>query len=311
MSSARRLYRLNLLFAMLGLAAVTTVGVAAASTISVSLGSPAEIAAACRRMLAPHITGASLVALAVAALLGAVAYRGARSLARELRAQRRFLAHVVGPTRGATVAGTAVRLFPSDAAHTFCAGILRPRIYLSTAARTRLSTSELEAVLAHESHHRSRRDPLRLMLARVLADALFFLPALRRVCDRYAALAEVAADEAAVLRAGERPLASALLVFGQADRSAPVVGIAPERVDHLLGSPPRWQLPVLILGLSAVTALSVIALAVTVAASATAVSVKLPMLLAEACMVAMTAGPLLLLVGALVLSRRLVVRQRA
>ena len=77
-------------------------------------------------------------------------------------------------------------------------------------------------------------------MVRVLRDALFFLPVLRDAERRYAALAEVAADEAAVRSAGAEPLASALLYFGEQPGGA--VGIAAERVDHLLGQPAKWRL---------------------------------------------------------------------
>src|SRR4029077_18482740 len=86
------------------------------------------------------------------------------------------------------------------------------------------------------------RDPLRFACGRILGRALFFVPALRSLWDRYADLAELNADRAAVrASAGDQsPLASALLVF---DASAPpgVSGISSERVAPLLGLPIRWQ----------------------------------------------------------------------
>src|SRR5207237_5326128 len=107
-----------------------------------------------------------------------------------------------------------------------------------------LTAAELDAVLAHEHHHRRVRDPLRIACGRVLSRALLFLPVLRPLCDRYADVAELSADRAAVhASAGrEAPLASALLAF---DESAPpgVSGISPERVDSLLGQPTSWRLP--------------------------------------------------------------------
>src|SRR4051794_1375953 len=53
----------------------------------------------------------------------------------------------------------------------------------------------LGAVLAHEEHHRTRRDPLRILVITCLADALFFLPAVARLRDRYVALVELRADD--------------------------------------------------------------------------------------------------------------------
>ena len=108
---------------------------------------------------------------------------------------------------------------------------------------------ELEAVLAHEAHHRRRRDPLRIAVARVFGHAFFFLPILRRLSDRYCAMAELAADDAAVRTApgGSATLASALLSFSATAQPHGAVGIAPERVDHLMGRTPSWQLPAALL----------------------------------------------------------------
>jgi hypothetical protein len=54
------------------------------------------------------------------------------------------------------------------------------------------------------------------LLLTVLADALFFLSALGRLKRRYAELAELAPDEAAISAAGDaRQLAAALLQFGE------------------------------------------------------------------------------------------------
>ena len=99
-------------------------------------------------------------------------------------------------------------------------------MYVSAGALATLSAAELAAVVAHEGHHADRRDPLRILIARAIGDA-YSLPALAR---REQALAELAADDAAVRRGGKAPLASALLAFPGA--------IAPERVDRLAGARP-------------------------------------------------------------------------
>ena len=48
----------------------------------------------------------------------------------------------------------------------------------STGALDLLDGPALDAVLAHERHHASRHDPLRLACGRVLAAGLFFIPSL-------------------------------------------------------------------------------------------------------------------------------------
>lgn len=86
----------------------------------------------------------------------------------------------------------------------FCAGFLRPKIYLSTATIAQLPASELGAVLAHEDHHRRRRDPIRMALLAALQQALFFLPVVRLLRQRYMVAQEVAADTAALRQPGGR-----------------------------------------------------------------------------------------------------------
>ena len=96
----------------------------------------------------------------------------------------------------------------------FTIGWIRPRIYLAGSLASRLSPAELEALLAHEGAHVSRRDPLRLSALRFLALLLFWIPALRRLAADVADEAEIQADDVA---AGARPLAlaSALLTLAR------------------------------------------------------------------------------------------------
>jgi hypothetical protein len=142
------------------------------------------------------------------------------------------------------VAGRRVLVVPGARPMAFCAGLLRPRVYVSAGAVQRLGANELAAVVTHEAHHAARRDPLRILVARAIGDA-YSLGALPR---REQALAELAADAAVVRSRGAAPLASALLAFGPA-------GIAPERVDRLAGEAPREEVPrMLVAGAGAVIA---------------------------------------------------------
>ncbi|WP_130290024.1 M56 family metallopeptidase [Pseudonocardia sediminis] len=93
----------------------------------------------------------------------------------------------------------------------FCAGLWRPRLYVSRGAVERLAADELAAVLAHEEAHLQRRDPLRGLLRRAGADVLFFAPLARHWDHRRRLRAELAADRAAVRRTGVPALAGALL----------------------------------------------------------------------------------------------------
>ena len=154
--------------------------------------------------------------------------RVAFSLARGIRTQRRFIARLpVGGER--ELAGRRVRVIASARAMAFCAGLLRPRIYLSDGALARLRPTELDAIVIHEAHHAARRDPLRILVARAIGSAFG---------SREQALADLSADAAAVRRVGDAPLASALLAF-----DAEAAGIAAVRVDHLTGDAARIEVP--------------------------------------------------------------------
>ena len=191
------------------------------------------------------------VALAALALADAlVVWRLGPSLWRQARAQRRLRALPVLARR--TVAGHSVTVVRDRRPLAFCAGLLRPALYVSDTALARLGEPELRAVIEHEAHHQRRRDPLRLLAAQTAADAFGFLPPLRGLARGTAALADLAADAAAVAAVGSRaPLAAALLALEEP---------APERVDHLLGRPVAAVPPGVLAGaVVAVAALAAVA----------------------------------------------------
>lgn len=250
MTDARATYRLHATLGVLGLlATILSLGVALGEVDLAA--SPAAIASACWSFVMPQVTPGSIAVLALASLGLIVLGRGARSATTRATASRRSVQR--DTARHARLAETDVWI--TDEPHTaaYTAGLFRPRIYLTAGAVAALEPAPLAAVIAHEAHHVARRDPLRLLVAHVLADALFFLPVLNRLAVRYAAQAELAADAAAVTASnGPRPLAAALVAF---DKHTPTsaVGIAPERVDHLLGTPARYELPAALLGAAVLT----------------------------------------------------------
>jgi hypothetical protein len=168
------------------------------------------------------------VALAALALADAlVVWRLGPSLWRQARVRRRLRGLPVLGRR--EIGGHAVTVVRDRRPLAFCAGLARPAVYVSDAALARLGEGELRAVIEHEAHHARRRDPLRLLAAQTTADAFGFLPPLRGLARSSVALADLAADAAAVAAVGSRaPLAAALLALEEP---------APERVDHLLGRP--------------------------------------------------------------------------
>lgn len=291
-ASARSFYRLTIGFAVAGVTATLLAVVAALSAVELSAPSPGALLDACRQALPAGLGWPAAVVLAALTAGGIVLLLFARSLARQLHARRRHLDRLAIQGRLA-IAGARVLVFEGERPDAFCAGYLRPRIYVSRAVLELLEPEELEAVISHERHHRDRRDPLRLLVIRSLADALFFMPWLRRLGDRYAALAELAADEAAVRTKGAGTLASAMLAVGATKDPDVVVGLGPERADHLLGERcPRWELPVSLLAGALLTVAAVASLGVIAATATTGPPLQLAMLLAESCMVLMLALPL-------------------
>lgn len=303
MRSARGFYRLSLAYAAAGMAAVGVAVVAALPALDLS-AAPAHLMAVCSRFLLPVASfgEALLFVAAIVALL--VVGLAVRSVARQLRDQRRLRARLDLVAPCSHEQGTAVVVIEDSSVTAFCAGLLRPRVYVSRGALQALREPELDAVLAHERHHAARCDPLRLLGMRVLGDALFMLPAMKRLSRRYGELAELAADEAAVRATGSAtPLASALLKFGETPAHG-VAGIAPERVDHLLGGGAPWRLPVRPMVVGALGAATLAAAGLTAAAALGSASVSVPEVVARSCMLAMTAIAVTLAVRLVTAGRR-------
>lgn len=193
----------------------------------------------------------------------------------------------------------------------FCAGLWRPRVYVSTGTLALLGERELDVVLAHEHHHAQRRDPLRLATGRVLARGLFFLPALAALVSRQPGLTELGADEAAVVGAPTRrpALASAMLSFADAhpDRPHRSGGVDPARIDYLLGEPFAWRFPVAAT-LATVGTLGLLAAVAVLAGQAASgsASLSLPFVSVQPCVVTLA-----LLPAALALAGVSFCRQRA
>jgi bla regulator protein blaR1 len=254
-------YRLQMALGGTGLAAAAGALGLGVSAVRVAPADAHRMSVGGLRFTYPALNVAAAILLAFAALGAAVLVVTVRATIRHLRAHRRLVRAlpVVGSHADATMIETATPL-------AFCAGWLRPRIFVSRAAVEQLSAAELDAVLAHERHHRARRDPLRLAVGRVLCHALFFLPVLRPLQARHGDEAELRADAAAVDAVDAAPLASALLILGTTGDG--VVGISPERVDHLLGHSSAWSPPWLLLVAALATLAGLIALLWRVSGSA-------------------------------------------
>jgi hypothetical protein len=186
----------------------------------------------------------------------------------------------------------------------FCAGLLRPRVYVSTGALALLDDTALDAVLAHERHHARRRDPLRLAAGRVLARALFFMPGLGELSARQQSLAELSADESALSADPDRgsALARAMLGFSEAGSA----GFEAERVDYLLGDAPSWRFPAALCLVAAGAAILMLALGLLAErVAAGSATLAPPFLSRQPCVVVLALIPAALAVTGLRVHRRL------
>lgn len=304
-----RVLRVDLGVAGLGLAAVAVVIANGVRAIHVGGSSAHSTVIAGQRLTYPVLNVAAVVVLLLAALGVAVLIVAVRLGLSELRSQRRILA--VLPRSGELTGHPDVILVDEARPIAFCAGHVRPCVCVSTGALGVLRSDELDAVLAHERHHRAARDPLRLAAARVLCGSLFFLPVLRTITASYAAAIELDADRAALAVSGgsRAPLAAALLALSASEDRA-MVGIVPERVDQLLGELPRWRAPLALLIAAAITTCAALIVDLGAAGGASAqTSLNFPGLSANPCFVLLAAVPLLFASSALVLIKRLIRRR--
>jgi hypothetical protein len=105
------------------------------------------------------------------------------------------------------------------------------------------------------------------------------------------------------------PLASALVAFEDSLGPA-VVGIAPERVDQLLGARPRWELPLALLAWAAVVILALVAVAIRAEQATAHAAISLPLVAAQLCMLTMAVAPVMLGAALVLGSRRLLARPK-
>jgi len=109
------------------------------------------------------------------------------------------------------------------------AGIIRPRVLVSSVAEFLLTTNELQTALNHEIAHVRRRDNLKKLMLRFVA-----FPGMAGLESAWLETTEMAADDAAVSNAGEAlDLAAALLKLS---RLTPV-DLAVELTTALVHSP--------------------------------------------------------------------------
>jgi len=123
----------------------------------------------------------------------------------------------------------------------FCAGGLRPAVYISEGLAHALADAELRAVLLHEKDHLRQREPLRRAVRRAATWGFFYIPLLRWWATYQAERSELRADRLALSRVAPQVLARALLRTDWATPSlhaaSAFAGAAEARVAQILGDP--------------------------------------------------------------------------
>ena len=194
--------------------------------------------------------GAVVLALAVGSIVATIV-SAVRLLRRTARVTRR--AAVAAPADLLDAAGRVgvvpeLRVFADAAALAYTAGLVRPRIWVSTALALDLTADELDAVLWHEREHLLRRDPLRVVIARTIASLFIIIPTIRLAATRFEVAKELDADRAAVrAQRGPAALAGALVALGSRPGSGELAigawSMTNVRVDQLCGEDPATLLP--------------------------------------------------------------------
>src|ERR1700709_295222 len=219
-----------------------------------------------------------LPAIAFAALLATSVGLAARTLGRQLSASpppaSRRLAHrvralalprppeLLAAAKASGLEGR-VTLVDSDERVSFAYGFLVPRVAIGRGFLESLTAEEWGAALEHERYHVRHLDPLRALLAKTLAEAFFFLPALEDLRRGYVAGRELEADRRAERVWGRRALLGALLkALGEQSRGSPAaVSLAdPEVMEARISRLETGQAPAL--GLIGVPSMLVSALGV-------------------------------------------------
>ncbi len=305
-TAAARVSRASLVLGGLGLASAVFVVARLLESWRVTSGAAShQISIFGQKLSYPAANVDAIVIVLLAALGLVVTARALAGAARELQASRRFHQFLSGEQPQAL---HGALLIDDPQPRAFCAGLLRPRVYVSTGAISLLDDAALSAVLAHERQHASRHDPLRLAVGRVLAGALFFLPGLGDLVERQQALAELSADESAVndLPANRSALARAMLSFSDTPADGGSAGVDPARVDYLLGDPPSWRFPALLCLVATFVLLLLIAVAVLAGQVASgSATLALPFLSHQPCILVLAAIPTVVAVLAANYRRRL------
>jgi Zn-dependent protease with chaperone function len=159
-----------------------------------------------------------------------------------------------------------VRVVDDDTALVYCLPGRGGGVVFTSAALSRLSAAQRDAVLAHERAHLRGRHHLLMASAALLHNAFPRLRLFANACEHTALLIEMRADDVAGCRYGRRPLAEALVMLTSVVSPQAALGaagvIATARIERLLrtpAAPERWRVHAIVRGAGIVTASCVFA----------------------------------------------------
>jgi Zn-dependent protease with chaperone function len=134
----------------------------------------------------------------------------------------RSLRHLPRARRPDDLERQGVECLTSSAPTAFCAGALRPRVYVTDSLIDLLNPSALAAVIAHEQAHAQRHDPLRRSVLVALSGLLLDAPWVLWLRNHYGEQAEISADRAAATLVGASAVADALTTLAMGGDEAKV-----------------------------------------------------------------------------------------
>lgn len=117
-----------------------------------------------------------------------------KRLVRKLLAKRVILPQYVAKMIDALGLKNRVYIVEDTNCFSFCAGILRPHILITTKLVVSLSDKELESVFLHEKAHIRNNDPLKMLFCKTVSWIFFFLPIFSELNKNMQATSEILAD---------------------------------------------------------------------------------------------------------------------
>lgn len=122
----------------------------------------------------------------------------------------------------------------------YCFGWLRPKIVVARSILQLLSPSELQVALRHEEYHRRHRHALKLWLAELISQALWFIPLAADVVAYLRYRTEASADIFAANGRDDRQLLTALQKFMTVPRWQTAFATSPaeERIKAIRSQTP-------------------------------------------------------------------------